>query len=352
MALRRALAKRLNNTLKRDPLPSVTGLDHSQNHSTPTKTSKISPVPAKSPESIDSALFRRFLQKREINHAARLPEFLSIPMGDKLREKLRSMNVTGERIRFEGLAPPAPATETADFPAETMGRITVNDARKILRFSQLEKVRSRLREIPMNSISYSKFVEICSEVCSNREQGLEFAKMLDESGSVIVFSDVVLLRPHQVAKSMDKIISESIASSNDPRRRELENMEKQKALIDQKAQSLVKGELYCGLGFLILQTLGFMRLTFWELSWDVMEPICFFVTSFHFALAYGFFLRTSKEPTFEGFFQRRFKVKQKKLIKIHNFDLEKYNKLREAFYPTYYNQPYYGFSSSSIMQEV
>nr|XP_009762910.1 PREDICTED: uncharacterized protein LOC104214884 [Nicotiana sylvestris]XP_016455774.1 PREDICTED: calcium uniporter protein 2, mitochondrial-like [Nicotiana tabacum] len=116
---------------------------------------------------IDSALFRRFLQKREINHATRLPEFLSIPMGDKLREKLRSMNVTGERIRFEGLAPPAPTTETANFPGETMGRITVNDARKILRFSQLEK-------------------------------GLEFAKMLDDSGSVIIFGDVVLLRPHQV----------------------------------------------------------------------------------------------------------------------------------------------------------
>lgn len=143
---------------------------------------------------------------------------------------------------------------------------------------------------------------------------------------------------------MNKLISESIATPNDPRRRELEHMEKQKALIDQKAQSLVKGELYFGLGFLVLQTLGFMRLTFWELTWDVMEPICFFVTSLHFALAYGFFLRTSKEPTFEGYFQRRFKVKQEKLMKTHNFDLEKYNKLREVFYPTYnYNQPCYGF---------
>ncbi|XP_070010401.1 calcium uniporter protein 1, mitochondrial-like [Nicotiana sylvestris] len=113
---------------------------------------------------IDFALFRRFLQKREINHAARLLEYLSIPTGDKLREKLRSMNVTGERIRFEGLALPAPTTETEDFPGKTMEKITVNDARKIL---------------------------------SNREQGLEFAKMLDDSGSVIVFGDVVLLRPHQ-----------------------------------------------------------------------------------------------------------------------------------------------------------
>lgn len=329
MALRRIISKRL----KLDPF-----LEHSHISSTTTKTSNIPPVPATPRDSVTGDFSRRFLQKREINHAARLPEFLSIPVGEKLREKLRSMNVTGtgDRIRFESLAPPAPAEET-------MVRISVNDARKILKISQLEKVKTRLREIPMNSISYSEFVDICSEFCSNREQSLEFAKMLDESGSVIVLGDVVFLRPHQVAKSMDKIISESIASPNDPRRRELEHMEKQKALIDQKAQSLVKGELYCGLGFLVLQTLGFMRLTFWELTWDVMEPICFFVTSLHFALAYGFFLRTSKEPTFEGYFQRRFKVKQKKLMKTHNFDLEKYNKLREVFYPTSYNQPCYGF---------
>ncbi|XP_059281555.1 calcium uniporter protein 4, mitochondrial [Lycium ferocissimum] len=323
MALRRILAKRLINTLKIDPLQSVKVLEHS----------------------------------REINHAARLPEFLSIPVGEKLREKLRSMNnITGERIRFEGLAPPAPApapSTATELTAEMTGRMTVNDAKKILKISQLEKVKSRLNEIPMNSITYDRFVEICGEFCCNREQSLEFAKMLDESGSVIVLGDVVFLRPHQVAKSMDKLISESIATPNDPRRRELEHMEKQKSLIDEKAQSLVKGELYCGLGFLVLQTLGFMRLTFWELTWDVMEPICFFVTSLHFALAYGFFLRTSKEPTFEGFFQRRFKVKQKKLMKVHNFDLEKYNKLREAFYPSYYNQSCHGFSSSSsIMQEV
>lgn len=127
------------------------------------------------------------------------------------------------------------------------------------------------------------------------------------------------------------MISESIiATPNDPRRKELEEMEKKKGIIDEKASSLVKGELYCGLGFILLQTLGFMRLTFWELSWDVMEPICFFVTSLHFAIAYGFFLRTSKEPSFEGYFRRRFEVKQKKLMKIHNFDVEKYNQLRQA----------------------
>lgn len=111
-------------------------------------------------------------------------------------------------------------------------------------------------------------------------------------------------------------------------------MEQQKAAIDKKADSMVRTELRCGLGYFVIQTAAFMRLTFWELSWDVMEPICFYVTSIYCMAGYAFFLRTSKEPSFEGFFQSRFKSKQKRLMKAHNFDLERYNELRKALLPS------------------
>lgn len=123
------------------------------------------------------------------------------------------------------------------------------------------------------------------------------------------------------------------ANPNDPKIKELEEMEKQKFEIEEKAESLVRKELWCGLGFLMVQTAGFMRLTFWELSWDVMEPICFYVTSMYFMAGYAFFLRTSKEPSFEGFFQSRFSTKQKRLMKAHNFDVERYNELKKACHP-------------------
>ena len=137
---------------------------------------------------------------------------------------------------------------------------------------------------------------------------------------------------------MERMISGSIATPNDPRLKQLQEMEKQKAIIDKKAKAQVQAELICGLGLILGQTLGFMRLTFWELSWDVMEPICFFVTSLHFALGYAFFLKTSTEPTFEGFFRRRFKAKQTKLMASHNFDINNYNELRTICYP-YHTQP-------------
>lgn len=120
---------------------------------------------------------------------------------------------------------------------------------------------------------------------------------------------------------------------NDPRRAELEKMEEHKAEIDQKADALVRRELWAGLGYMVVQTAAFMRLTFWELSWDVMEPICFYVTSFYFMLGYAFFLRTSIEPSFEGFFQSRFNAKQKKLMKAQKFDFDRYNELRKKIYP-------------------
>lgn len=122
-----------------------------------------------------------------------LPEFLSLPVGEKLREKLRGINITGDRLKLDGLSPPVPA-DSADTPYG----ISVHDARKILRVSQMEKLKAKLGEIQRSSISYSEFVGICVEVCENEDQGVEYAKTFDESGNVIVLGNVVFLRPEQV----------------------------------------------------------------------------------------------------------------------------------------------------------
>uniref|UniRef100_A0A1D1ZKB3 Calcium uniporter protein, mitochondrial n=2 Tax=Anthurium amnicola TaxID=1678845 RepID=A0A1D1ZKB3_9ARAE len=122
------------------------------------------------------------------------------------------------------------------------------------------------------------------------------------------------------------------APEDDPRRAELREMEQRKAEIDRRAEAGVRRELWCGLAFLVAQTAGFMRLTFWELSWDVMEPICFYVTSVYFMAGYTFFLRTSRDPSFEGFFESRFAAKQRRLLRAANFDLPRFQELRGAFH--------------------
>ncbi|CAN1163749.1 Calcium uniporter protein 4, mitochondrial [Linum perenne] len=315
MALRRLFSKRLPSLNHRAPSPAV---DYSVNPNLHQELDEVA----------RSGLnWRRFIHRTPLrNH---LPEFLSFPVGDKLREKLRLVNVADDRLQFTGLSPPPPPSSSA--PVIESRGVSIEEARKILRLAQMEKVKAKLKEIPTSSIPFAEFSQICVEECGNKVQGVEFARTLDESGNVIVLGNIVFLRPQQVAKSMESIISQSIAETNDSRKTILEEMHNQKLKIDKKARAQVRAELYCGMGFLAAQTLGFMRLTFWELSWDVMEPICFFATSLYFGLAYTFFLRTSTEPTFEGYFRHRFHVKQSKLMKLHEFDLQKYDQLCTVF---------------------
>lgn len=97
-------------------------------------------------------------------------------------------------MRLDGLVPPRAAEQQ-----EEEGKLTVEDARKVLRAAQMEAVRSKLRKLTKESVTVEEFVEICCESSGgDREQGLGFAKMLDESGTVIVLGNVVLLRPDQV----------------------------------------------------------------------------------------------------------------------------------------------------------
>ncbi|ESW08563.1 hypothetical protein PHAVU_009G056000 [Phaseolus vulgaris] len=267
-----------------------------------------------SPESSEKGFFGRFLEARGLYGHSNV---LSLPAENKLKD--------------------IGATVDLDVNHPNISGISVNDARKILRTSHMEKVKAKLRDIPHTSISYSHYFQICLQHCDhNHRQATEFAEILDHSGNVIVFGNVVFLHPEQVAKTMERLITESIANPKDPRREELEKMERQKAMIDEKAKAQVRGELYCGLGFLTVQTAGLMRLTFWELNWDVMEPICFYLTSVYFSLAYMFFLRTSTEPTFQGYFQSRFKSKQQRLMKIYNLDIQRYNDLCKACYSASY----------------
>ncbi|MCL7035285.1 hypothetical protein MKW94_005856 [Papaver nudicaule] len=322
MALQRALTRRTITTANK--ISTTLSL-----RSPPPDSSKttFNREYVSTPDSSNQGFFRKFLQKRTFYQTEKVQPLP--PVGENFMEKLKSMN--RDRIRLDGLSPPV----SRNVVATTLDGIviSVDDAKKLLKLSLLETLKSALRKIPQDSITYPEFLQICVD-STGIKQAKEFAKTLDESGSVIVLGNIVFLRPEQLTKAIERVIPLPICDKNDPRKTEFESMEKEKEIIDSKAELLVKRELWSGLGLLVFQTAGFMRLTFWELSWDVMEPICFFVTSVYFMAGYAFFLRTSKDPSFEGFFQSRFGAKQKKLIKFYKFDVERYNELKRAYYPS------------------
>lgn len=243
------------------------------------------------------------------------------------------MNITKDRIRLDGLIPPpTPHLPEPEVAAEEGLTAAASDEKQNVGSSgtEVELLKAKLSEIPRDWISYPEFVVICAQHCAgDKERGMRMARLFEDSGAVVVIGNAVCLHPEQVVKAIQGLIPLPL-SPNDPRRKELNNMEKSKSQIDQKADALVRREMWGGLVYLVAQTAAFMRLTFWELSWDVMEPICFFVTSFYFMAGYAFFLRTSTEPSFEGFFHSRFQSKQRRLMQAQGFDLDRYNELRRA----------------------
>ncbi|KAJ9177157.1 hypothetical protein P3X46_012402 [Hevea brasiliensis] len=154
---------------------------------------KIAPDPG------DNGIFRRLFHKRAIFQTPSSPEIRSMQIGETLVEKLRSFDIAKNRIRLDGLIPPAIKYLDGSRPQREPEKevLTVEDARKLLRAAQLEMVKSRLREMENSWITYPEFVRICGEGYSDPEQGIRVAKTLDESGTVIVLGSAVFLKPEQ-----------------------------------------------------------------------------------------------------------------------------------------------------------
>ncbi|XP_047124657.1 calcium uniporter protein, mitochondrial isoform X1 [Hydra vulgaris] len=119
----------------------------------------------------------------------------------------------------------------------------------------------------------------------------------------------------------EKTINECIESL----KHELNPLEEQKAIIDAKAARKTEFLVWCGLGYMALQ-FGFLaRLTWWEYSWDIMEPVTYFVTFGSSMIFYAYFVLTKQECTYPDARNRSHLLSFYRESKKFNFDTNAYN---------------------------
>lgn len=128
-----------------------------------------------------------------------------------------------------------------------------------------------------------------------------------------------------------KAVPLALLPEDDPCRDELKKLEEKKDEIDTLAHKQVRRILWTGLGAAVVQVGLFFRLTFWEFSWDVMEPIAFFTTTAGIVIGYAYFLITSRDPSYQDLLKRLFLSRQRKLIKRHNFDIQRLLELQRKY---------------------
>ncbi|CAI9288232.1 unnamed protein product [Lactuca saligna] len=209
--------------------------------------------------------------------------------------------------------------------------ISFAEAKKLMRLVNVEAMKMKFSTEGKEMISYSELLQACENigVAKSVDEAKAFAKVLDEAGVVLIFRDKVYLQPEKVVDLVRRAVPLALTADDDPRREELKQLQAKQEEIDRLAHRQVRRILWTGLGFALAQVGIFFRLTFWELSWDVMEPVAFFGTTAGLIVGYAYFLITSRDPTYQDLMKRLFLSRRRKLMKKHNFDFERFMELQK-----------------------
>ncbi|XP_057789663.1 calcium uniporter protein 5, mitochondrial-like [Salvia miltiorrhiza] len=207
------------------------------------------------------------------------------------------------------------------------------EAKRLMRLANVEALKEKLGKEDREVIPYDELLKVCRTmgVASTTDDAAAFARVLDDAGVVLLFRDKVYLHPDKVVDLVRKAVPLAMVAEEEAEawKAELQKLQEKKEEIDMAAHKQVRRILWTGLGLAVVQVGLFFRLTFWEFSWDVMEPIAFFTTSAGIVIGYAYFMFTSRDPSYQDLLMRLFLSRQRKLIKTHNFDIVRFVQLQK-----------------------
>uniref|UniRef100_A0A8C2GQ66 Calcium uniporter protein n=1 Tax=Cyprinus carpio TaxID=7962 RepID=A0A8C2GQ66_CYPCA len=111
---------------------------------------------------------------------------------------------------------------------------------------------------------------------------------------------------------------------------QLQPLEKVKEELSKKAERRTTWVLWGGMAYMATQFGILARLTWWEYSWDIMEPVTYFITYGTAMAMYAYFVLTRQEYIYPDARDRQYLLFFHKGAKRTRFDIEKYNKLKDA----------------------
>ncbi|CAF2260247.1 hypothetical protein BRARA_H02812 [Brassica rapa] len=222
------------------------------------------------------------------------------------------------------------AKTSPDEEEQKKKEFTLAETKKLMRLVNLEDMKKKLvGAAERDVVPYSALLEASQGMGLARSpnEAHVLARVLDDAGVVLIFRDKVYLHPDKVVDLIRRVFPTDETPEEAQIKDEFNKMRTMKEEIDVLAHRQVRKILWCGLATAIVQISLFVRLTFWEFSWDVMEPITFFATATSIILGYAYFLITSSDPTYQDLMKRLFLSRQRKLLKAQRFDAERFQAL-------------------------
>lgn len=174
------------------------------------------------------------------------------------------------------------------------------------------------------------FKLIINDFCYNvntpkteRLSGEEIQKLHDVKDLVNRLYEAMNIQEHQMTKEKELLLElETLQQQIQP----LEEGRTQIELVAHKRSNWLA---WAGLGLMSVQFGILARLTWWEYSWDIMEPVTYFVTYGTVMATYAYYVLTKEEYILADVRDRQHLLTIHKKAKKVGVDLAKYNQLRD-----------------------
>ncbi|XP_052035217.1 calcium uniporter regulatory subunit MCUb, mitochondrial [Apodemus sylvaticus] len=161
--------------------------------------------------------------------------------------------------------------------------------------------------------------------CHKREQPSEERTTQLENVKSLVHRLFTVLHLEEFQKRRERHLMAKI----DLLKEQLRPLEQVKAGIEARSEAKTSGLLWAGLALLSVQGGALAWLTWWVYSWDIMEPVTFFLTFANSMVFFAYFIITRQNYTYSSLRSRQLLQFFHKKSQQQCFDVEQYNKLKE-----------------------
>lgn len=164
------------------------------------------------------------------------------------------------------------------------------------------------------------------------EEATRACEAMAVAGIVLKHGTVVYLRPAEVLATIQKVLP----LNRDELNERLKEVDASLGVLEAKYAEISRGVKmrtiainYALLAGLAAQWGILFRLTYWELSWDVIEPVGFFVGGCSSLLSFAWFLRTQRDFSYETMHKRFMSGYERRAFEKADFNVQEFNRLKQ-----------------------
>ncbi|XP_029915876.1 calcium uniporter regulatory subunit MCUb, mitochondrial [Myripristis murdjan] len=192
------------------------------------------------------------------------------------------------------------------------------DGERVANTTLLDSLLDKDFQLIINDAVYN--VSSPEKACVSNEHVMELEDMkhvVHLLHTALHLPDHHLLKERQLLEKLDSL------------KQELSPLEKTRAKLSRKAEFQSSRAIWAGMALLSVQGGALAWLTWWVYSWDVMEPVTYFITYATSMGAFAYYILTKQDYIYTEAKDRQFLNYFYKGAKKMHFNVEKYNELKD-----------------------